>query len=389
VLPSLSSQKEKAMQKSVLIRSLLLISLTLTALTSVNAQTFNLIRPGVEYAEFIKETKDGPLRGHLLRLDLTKVRLDVVHARDMVVGVETTSAMAKRYGALAAINTGFFKIGVGALSGVPVGVLRIDGVDYTDSYGGRSTVFITNNRDATAVSIERINKETFLVLNGKKLKAGFNKIREKDDVVVYTDLYNRTTLTNSDGTEFIVNRGRITEARYGKGSSVIPSGGFVISVSGKKRAEMESFLKMGSQASFSRSTTPVTGSLKDEVLKAEDAVAGVPQIVRDGKVSVTVIEEKSSKEFSETRHPRTALAILRDGHVLLAVFDGRQPGHSVGVSLDEMAEILVGLGADVAVNFDGGGSTAMYLDGKVVNKPSDKEGERPVSDAILVNLRDK
>jgi len=136
---------------------MLLVSLTLTALISVKAQTFNLIRPGVEYAEFIKETKDGPLRGHLLRLDLTKVRLDVVHARDMVVGVETTSAMAKRYGALAAINTGFFKIGVGALSGVPVGVLRIDGVDYTDSYGGRSTVFITNNRDATAVSIERIN----------------------------------------------------------------------------------------------------------------------------------------------------------------------------------------------------------------------------------------
>jgi exopolysaccharide biosynthesis protein len=36
---------------------------------------------------------------------------------------------------------------------------------------------------------------------------------------------------------------------------------------------------------------------------------------------------------------------------------------------------------------DGGGSTTMFLDGKIVNTPSDKEGERPVFDAILVTLR--
>ena len=131
-----------------------------------------------------------------------------------------------------------------------------------------------------------------------------------------------------------------------------------------------------------------TGSpLSASVLAAEDATAGVPQIIRDGKLNITILEEKSSKDFSETRHPRTAFAILKDGNVLLAVFDGRQPGHSIGVSLQEMAEILLPLGADVAMNFDGGGSTTMFLDGKIVNKVSDKEGERPVSDALIVTLR--
>lgn len=69
---------------------------------------------------------------------------------------------------------------------------------------------------------------------------------------------------------------------------------------------------------------------------------------------------------------------------MLVTVDGRQAGYSVGMSLNELAAFLLELGAADAVNLDGGGSTTMFLDGKVVNKPSDKEGERSVSDAILV-----
>ena len=61
-----------------------------------------------------------------------------------------------------------------------------------------------------------------------------------------------------------------------------------------------------------------------------------------------------------------------------------QPGVSVGMTLDELARLLVEFGAVEAINLDGGGSTTMVLRGEVVNKPSDREGERPVSDAILV-----
>ena len=67
--------------------------------------------------------------------------------------------------------------------------------------------------------------------------------------------------------------------------------------------------------------------------------------------------------------------------------DGRQPGVSVGMTLQELAEYLLSIGAIDAMNLDGGGSTTMFLDGKVVNTPSDKEGERKVSDAIVVTLR--
>ncbi len=67
--------------------------------------------------------------------------------------------------------------------------------------------------------------------------------------------------------------------------------------------------------------------------------------------------------------------------------DGRQPGVSVGMTLPGLAELLLEFGAVEAINLDGGGSTTMVVKGKIVNKPSDQTGERPVSDAILIYPR--
>jgi exopolysaccharide biosynthesis protein len=122
---------------------------------------------------------------------------------------------------------------------------------------------------------------------------------------------------------------------------------------------------------------------------AEDIVGGFPQLIKNGRIEITWQQEKSSKEFVETRHPRTAVAKLKDGKFLMVTVDGRQAGYSVGMNLNELAAFLLELGATDAMNLDGGGSTTMFLDGKIVNKPSDKEGERSVSDALLVFPRKK
>ena len=69
------------------------------------------------------------------------------------------------------------------------------------------------------------------------------------------------------------------------------------------------------------------------------------------------------------------------------VVDGRQPGHSVGMSLPELTALSRRLGLVDALNLDGGGSTTMVVKGAVVNRPSDPLGPRPVSDAIVVLSR--
>ena len=82
------------------------------------------------------------------------------------------------------------------------------------------------------------------------------------------------------------------------------------------------------------------------------------------------------------------MAKLKDGKFLMITVDGRTE-QSGGLDLYDLAKYLLELGAIDAMNLDGGGSTTMFLDGKVVNKPSDKEGERKVGDAIVVTLRKK
>ncbi len=92
-------------------------------------------------------------------------------------------------------------------------------------------------------------------------------------------------------------------------------------------------------------------------------------------------------------NPRTAAGIARVGNsqrLLLAVIDGRQPGYSVGMTLRQTAELLRSLGAQRAINLDGGGSSAMIVRDnttgalRVRNKPSDPTGERPVGNALAV-----
>jgi hypothetical protein len=82
------------------------------------------------------------------------------------------------------------------------------------------------------------------------------------------------------------------------------------------------------------------------------------------------------------RHPRTAFAVTGKGTLLFAVVDGRSKV-SVGMTLDELATLLLELGAVEAVNLDGGGSSTLFADGRVRNSPSDGK-ERATSDGILI-----
>ena len=79
---------------------------------------------------------------------------------------------------------------------------------------------------------------------------------------------------------------------------------------------------------------------------------------------------------------------MKGGKFLMITVDGRSES-SGGLSLYDLADYLLSIGAVDAMNLDGGGSTTMYLDGKVVNTPSDQTGERKVGDAIVVTLRKK
>jgi len=348
------------------------------------AQDYKEVHPGVEYAQVSRVIDGKNVNFNLLRLDLKKVRLDVVHAMDAAIGTETTSSLARRHNAVAAINAGFFRLDNSIFAGEDTGILLIDRQFFSDPILRRTALIISNTAKATNTSISPI--EGFagdLQWNGRYLEGfvnGVNREQGENDSVIYFPSFGRTTLTDPGGIEIVVSRNRIRAIR--ENSSLIPFDGFVVSISGDRRKNLPKF-RVGDRL---RDRTDFTSPGITNRNDVEDIVGGVPGLIRDGKIDIPWEREKASKGFVETRHPRTAVAKLRDGKFLMLTADGRSEA-SGGIDLYDLADLLLELGAVDALNLDGGGSTTMVVGDKVVNQPSDKGGERKIGDALIVTLR--
>ena len=108
-----------------------------------------------------------------------------------------------------------------------------------------------------------------------------------------------------------------------------------------------------------------------------------PALVTDGAVVVSENEEVGKAKAS---NPRTAIGIIDELHYLFVVSDGRT-STSEGLSIYQLAEFMQGLGADVAYNLDGGGSSTMVFNGEVINNPTTNGNtikERSVSDIVYI-----
>lgn len=112
-----------------------------------------------------------------------------------------------------------------------------------------------------------------------------------------------------------------------------------------------------------------------------------PAIVENGQtvdgIDDVEIDTNVGNHSIQGDQPRTAVGVIDDNHLVFVVVDGRQEGYSEGVTLPELADIMLSLGATTAYNLDGGGSSTMYFNGQVVNSPSNG-GERGTSDILYV-----
>ena len=112
-----------------------------------------------------------------------------------------------------------------------------------------------------------------------------------------------------------------------------------------------------------------------------------PALVADGEVLAGIDDVEVDTNFGnhsiQGDQPRTAIGVVADNHLLVVVVDGRSAGYSAGASMTELATLMKGLGAVTAYNLDGGGSSTLYFDGEVVNRPSNG-GERGTSDILYV-----
>ena len=120
-------------------------------------------------------------------------------------------------------------------------------------------------------------------------------------------------------------------------------------------------------------------------------VGGGPRFVNEGQVEWERNGDYINGEYFpnsgywDNPNPRTAVGASADGtQLILAVVDGRQPGFSIGMTPWQMADLMIEMGAWMALKLDGGGSSTFFLNGEVLNSPSDGS-ERLVANALLVN----
>jgi exopolysaccharide biosynthesis protein len=112
-----------------------------------------------------------------------------------------------------------------------------------------------------------------------------------------------------------------------------------------------------------------------------------PALVKDGSVLSGIDKIEIDTNFGnhsiQGQQPRTAIGVIDTNHLVAVVVDGRDDGYSRGVTLPELAAIMKGLGARTAYNLDGGGSSTLYFQGEVLNRPSNG-GERGTSDILYI-----
>ena len=376
------------------------------------AQKSEFIAPGIEHLQITrgyKSEKDatGPWFINILRVDLSQTRLRLVHALDEAVGLETVSSMAARYGALAAINSGYFRT-TGTYRGDSVGIEVLGGKILSETNNARVAVGLIERAGRQELIFGHLKFDGQIALGpsarlpgnlagrdtpgmrGPQVKHainGLNRPRADNELIVFTPEFHRTTLTEPSGLEIIVRRGRVVDLRDLKGSSAIPADGFVISTSGFAREWALKNFRPGARVQLLLNLSAVETELAGLWKQTTSIIGGGPQLIKNGRVEITNAAEKILPSFVSDGHPRTAIAKLKSGQILLVTVDGRQPGESIGMSLTMLADLLLEFGAVEAINLDGGGSTTMVVRNKLVNKPSDAGGERPVSDAILLYPR--
>ena len=163
-----------------------------------------------------------------------------------------------------------------------------------------------------------------------------------------------------------------------EGGSLPLAGGGVLAASGSMREVLRSIARRGGKVRVTTRIVPAKS-------KVRTVVGGWPAVVMNGRsvAEYASIVEGTFPRF-EGRNPRSAVGFSKDSSTAyLLTVDGRRQDEA-GMTLVELARAMLKLGIHNGMNFDGGGSTTMVIEGRVVNRPSDQTGERAVGSGLLV-----
>lgn len=370
----------------------------------------------VKYSEYDgSEKSTGPWDINILEVNPKQFNGHLASelSNNQIEGRELVSSMAQRLNAVAGINGGYFVMGPsdgtpGDLAGIAVD----HGQLVSESVGNRPSLILpSSNGEGAEIAPTQtklsVSTSTGLthVINGLNREPGLIRAcgeagdqptdqpkhdftcTNPNEIIAFTKDFGNETPSDTTSFQVVLDQDG-TVMKTTNTSTPIPENGTVLVATGddmnwlKANATLGQKLNVEKQVYINGKNVSLTPSMS--------IVNGSPQLVKNGKISIDAKQEgfdystEFYYDFGLTRQPRTLAGIKTNGDLIFVTVDGRSPENSIGVSFHESAELLKSLGAVSAINLDGGGSSTMVINGKLVNQTSDSTGERPIGDGIFI-----
>jgi len=300
---------------------------------------------------------------------------------DLLSRLHTTD-IARRLGARVAVNGTFF-----LESGEPSYAMAVDGrLLKAPGAGGTVLGLDPTNPDAAFFATPDFE----ITIDGNEVTKVNSGAPAANEIGMYTREYNRVldvadpvciARLSTVGGVTLDAGGNPTQqytvdANSCDESEIDPAGKDVVAaVAGTEPGNAVESLEVGETVEYKWRVHPMANGVTV-------VIGGNVTLVSGNQVSTDVT--MNTGPFFEERAPRTAVCVREGGALLLVVVDGRQPGYSIGWTPRQLADYLVSIGCIDAVNLDGGGSTALAVDGVLANRPSDRAGQRSVGSALFV-----
>jgi hypothetical protein len=343
-------------------------------------------------------------------IDPSRAQIKVTH-NGILARRQLTSTVARRLRALVAVNAGFFiTSSTEGFPGAPTGLAVYGGQLESLNNGPRAALIISNGRPRIDVAEAVVTVHGGLVAH---LVNGINRIpgvigncgrpggrptaqprqdvtcTDNDELVVFTSQLGAPAPNGAGSQAVLRPDGTVISAGARTGGRV-PAGGWMIQGIGAAGNWLARHAIVGHRLAVTERVADAAGHpipLSPRVSIA----SGAPLLVQNGRIAIDADREgvldpadpSFGYAWAKEPQPRTAAGTDRHGRLILVTIDGRQPGVSDGLTLSEEASLMLSLGAIYAMNLDGGGSTAMAINGTLFNRPSDPAGERADGDFII------
>jgi exopolysaccharide biosynthesis protein len=329
----------------------------------------NSVADGVKHIKMVKYYNGRPVRINIVEVN-QKVAFDYevkpATATSTLNSKRTLRSIASNTNSIVAINGGFFK----PQTGVPLGTLMIDGKLYTGPIYDRVALGIFED----GYDVGRVRLDAKITGNGQSIKIdNINQPRMLSSyILAYTrDWGSYAPASPQYGVQLQIVGNKIVKASANP--LFIPENGLVLVGPKDKLGKL-----------FGAETVDVEFSTNPKWENVKHIISGGPYLVKNGEVYIDTSAQKLNSIGG--RNPRTAIGYTRDNDLILITADGRE-GSSIGMTLGELAYLMKSLGCVNAINLDGGGSTVMYVNGQIVNRPP-QPGGIALSNAVVISRKD-